>query len=232
MFRILHRIAFGLFFTISWSYIAFAEDQNFLSSTVEDLIVKELPNEQAFVEVTFNSPEKVASIETNIENIKDVRLEALDNKSSNFRINITYNNGKADSLSGNYFPLVEVPVAAKYIKFNDTIQPTDIKTIKIRTDKVKRGYATDTSQVINMKAKRYIASGTMFNINDLLSLPVIKVNDPVNIIYTSGTISLKTVGTALGSGSIGDNIKVKNDSSGAVLLGEIINKNTVKVGGN
>jgi flagella basal body P-ring formation protein FlgA len=61
---------------------------------------------------------------------------------------------------------------------------------------------------------------------------VIKNNDPVNIIYSSGSISLKTVGISMGVGAVGDMIKVKNSSSGAVLLGQIINKNTVQVGGN
>ena len=59
----------------------------------------------------------------------------------------------------------------------------------------------------------------------------IDINDPVNIIYSSGAINLKTVGIALGAGAVGDMIKVKNTSSGAVLLGQIINKNTVQVGG-
>ena len=83
-----------------------------------------------------------------------------------------------------------------------------------------------------MQAKKYIAVGKMFKLNEISSPPVIKNNDPVNIIYSSGAINLKTMGVSMGTGAVGDIIKVKNSSSGAVLLGQIINKNTVQMGGN
>jgi flagella basal body P-ring formation protein FlgA len=82
-----------------------------------------------------------------------------------------------------------------------------------------------------MQARQYIKPGSMFRSSDLVSPAVIKVNDPVNIIFSSGAINLKTVGIAMGNGAVGDMIKVKNESSGAVLLGQIVNKNTVQVGG-
>jgi len=71
----------------------------------------------------------------------------------------------------------------------------------------------------------------MIKISDISNPPVIKNNDPVNIVYSSGVINLKTTGVALGSGAVGDMIKVKNGTSGAVILGQIINKNTIQVSG-
>jgi flagella basal body P-ring formation protein FlgA len=61
---------------------------------------------------------------------------------------------------------------------------------------------------------------------------VIKNADPVNIIYSSGSINLKTSGIALRAGAVGDMIKVKNGTSGIVVLGKIINNNTVQVSGD
>jgi flagellar basal body P-ring formation protein FlgA len=212
--------------------IAIAEETNFLQSALQDLIQKELPNDKASIEVRFNSPDKLASLNSKIEEIKDVKLEKFNPSNPNFIARIIYNNGQGESVSGNFTSFIEVPVAAKFIKQNDQIDSDAIKMVQVRSDKIRKDYATDIAEVINMKARKHIAAGTMFSNNDLIKPPAIKTSDPVNIVYVSGAISLKATGTALGSGSIGDNIKIKNDSSGAVLLGEIINKNTVKVGGN
>ena len=123
------------------------------------------------------------------------------------------------------------PIAARYIKFGDVIQQSDVTTIKVRIDSLNSEYASELNEVVGMQAKTYIAAGEMFKINEVTSPNVIKNNDPVNIIYSSGAINLKTVGIAMGNGAVGDMIKVKNSSSGVVLLGQIVNKNTVKIGG-
>ena len=176
------------------------------------------------IETLFES-----GITKDLSKLRDIHLD--DPKFSSFRVQVNYNDGKIDTISGKYITYIMAPVAARYIKFGDIIQGSDITSKKMRLDTFKKGFATETSEVIGMQAKKYIAVGRMFNLNDILSPPVLKNNDPVNIIYSSGTISLKTVGIALGTGAVGDMVKVKNTSSGAILLGQIINKNTVQVGG-
>lgn len=201
-----------------------------LKTSINDLLVEKILDKKITLEINFNSPSKANAVASKIEKVKDIQLEKFDPKFNSFRTKIIYSDGQQESLSGKYFAYIEIPVAARYVKFGDIIGRDDIGLQKVRADRIKRGYATELSEVIGLKATRQIAPNTMFRLSDLLKPPVIKTNDPVNIIFTSGSISLKTTGTALGSGAIGDTIKVKNDSSGAVLLGEIVNKNTINVG--
>ena len=144
---------------------------------------------------------------------------------------VDYNDGKIDSVSGKYISYIMAPIAGRYIKFGEVIQASDISSKKTRLDTVRKGYATEDAEVIGMQAKKYIAVDKMFKISDVSNPPVLRNNDPVNIIYSSGVIKLRTTGVSLGKGAVGDMIKVKNSSSGAVLLGQIINKNTVQIGG-
>jgi flagella basal body P-ring formation protein FlgA len=67
---------------------------------------------------------------------------------------------------------------------------------------------------------------------DVAPVPVIKSGDPVNVIYVSGEIRLKVSGTSMGNAGVGEMLKVRNEDTGAVLLGKVINKNTIQVGGN
>jgi len=205
--------------------------EDFVDSTIQSLLQEKITDSRVIVEQQYNSKNKILQIKSNKEAIKSIILEKFDPKFSSFRVQVNYIDGKIDSISGKYIPYIMAPVAAKYIKFGDIIQNSDITSKKMRLDTFKKGFATEDSEVIGMQAKKYIAVGTMFNLNDISSPPVLKNNDPVNIIYSSGAISLKTVGIALGTGAVGDMIKVKNTSSGAILLGQIINKNTVQVGG-
>lgn len=207
-------------------------DQSLLEDSITDLIAEKVLDKRVTFELNFNSTDRTESVRDKVDRVREMSLEKFDPKFSSFRVKIIYNDGQIDSLSGRYFSFIEIPVAAKYIKYGDIISRNDIAMQRVRVDQIKRGFATEAGDVLGLKAKKPISPNNMFRMSDLLNPPVIKNNDPVNIIYKSGAISLKTTGTALSSGAVGDTIKVKNDSSGAVLLGEIINKNTVNVGGN
>ncbi|MDA9163457.1 flagellar basal body P-ring formation chaperone FlgA [Rickettsiaceae bacterium] len=206
--------------------------EDFIEDTIHNLLREKITDERIIIEAQYNSKKKLEQIKTNQEKVEAILLEKFDPKYSSFRVNVKYNDGKGDTLSGRYVSYVMAPIAAKYIKFGEVIMAEDLTTKKVNLTSMKRGYATEEAEVVGMQAKKYIAVGNMFKLNELSNPPVIKTNDPVNIIYSSGAISLKTIGVAMGTGAVGDTIKIKNSSSGAILLGQIINNNTVRVGGN
>lgn len=226
------KIALFLLWLLSVVQIAHAEiEVDIIDETIQSLIQKQITDNRVSVEQQYNSNSKMTAIRSKKEDIKAITLEKFDPKFSSFRAQVLYNDNKVDFISGKYISFIMVPVASNYIKIGDTVQKSDIITKKVRLDKMQKGYATEFKEVVGMQAKKYIAAGNMFKINDISMPPVLKNNDPVNIVYSSGAINLKTTGVALGAGAVGDMIKVKNVNSGAVLLGQIINKNTVRVGG-
>ncbi len=220
-----------LFVAIKFVY-AEVDNDGFFDKTVVDLLQERIKDDRITVEPDYTSKGKISSVRMSQDKIKAIKLEKFDAKSSSFVLNISYLDGHSDSLPGKYVSYVEVPVAARYIKFGEIIQSSDLNNLKVKLDTIKNSDINSTLDVVGMQAKRYIAAGSVIKRADVANPPVIKNNDPVNIIYSSGSINLKTSGTALGAGAVGDMIKVKNGTSGIVLLGQIINKNTVQVSGS
>ena len=209
-----------------------ASSGDFIDKTVTQLLKEKIVDERVILEPEYNSKKAIEKIKAQQGKIENITLEHLDTKYSSFRVQINYSDGTTETISGRYVPYVMIPVAARYIKFGEIIQQSDLTTKKIRLDKITKNYLTELEEVVGMQTKKYIPVGKMFKNNEISSPKVIKNGDPVNIVYDSGIINLKTVGTAMDTGAVGDMIKVKNSSSGAVLLGQIINKNTVKIGGD
>jgi len=224
-------LSFLLFLCITLLTLFAIADEDFVGKTINGLLQEKIQDNRIIVEQEYSSKSKFDKIKSAQDKIDSIIVEQFEPKNSSFRVRVNYNDGKAETLSGRYVSYVMAPIAARYIKFGDVIQQSDVTTIKVRIDSLNSEYASELNEVVGMQAKTYIAAGKMFKINEVTSPNVIKNNDPVNIIYSSGAINLKTVGIAMGNGAVGDMIKVKNSSSGVVLLGQIVNKNTVKIGG-
>jgi len=224
-------LSFLLFLCITLLTLFAIADEDFVGKTINGLLQEKIQDNRIIVEQEYSSKSKFDKIKSAQDKIDSIIVEQFEPKNSSFRVRVNYNDGKAETLSGRYLSYVMAPIAARYIKFGDVIQQSDVTTIKVRIDSLNSEYASELNEVVGMQAKTYIAAGKMFKINEVTSPNVIKNNDPVNIIYSSGVINLKTVGIAMGNGAVGDMIKVKNSSSGVVLLGQIVNKNTVKIGG-
>ena len=220
-----------LFLCITLLTLFALADEDFVGKTINGLLQEKIQDNRIIVEQKYSSKSKFDKIKSAQDKIDSIIVEQFEPKNSSFRVRVNYNDGKAETLSGRYLSYVMAPIAARYIKFGDVIQQSDVTTMKVRIDSLNSEYASELNEVVGMQAKTYIAAGKMFKINEVTSPNVIKNNDPVNIIYSSGAINLKTVGIAMGNGAVGDMIKVKNSSSGVVLLGQIVSKNTVKIGG-
>ena len=220
-----------LFLCITLLTLFAIADEDFVGKTINGLLQEKIQYNRIIVEQEYSSKSKFDKIKSAQDKIDSIIVEQFEPKNSSFRVRVNYNDGKAETLSGRYLSYVMAPIAARYIKFGDVIQQSDVTTIKVRIDSLNSEYASELNEVVGMQAKTYIAAGKMFKINEVTTPNVIKNNDPVNIIYSSGVINLKTVGVAMGNGAVGDMIKVKNSSSGVVLLGQIVSKNTVKIGG-
>ena len=224
-------LSFLLFLCITLLTLFALADEDFVGKTINGLLQEKIQDNRIIIEQEYSSKSKFDKIKSAQDKIDSIIVEQFEPKNSSFRVRVNYNDGKAETLSGRYLSYVMAPIAARYIKFGDVIQQSDVTTIKVRIDSLNSEYASELNEVVGMQAKTYIAAGKMFKINEVTSPNVIKNNDPVNIIYSSGAINLKTVGIAMGNGAVGDMIKVKNSSSGVVLLGQIVSKNTVKIGG-
>ena len=212
------------------SSFAFA-DEDFITATIKGLLQEKIQDNRIIIEQEYDSKSKFDKIMQMRDKIDSSVIDQFNALNSSYSAKIILSDKSSETITGKYTSYIMVPVAAKYIKFNDVVQQSDVSALKVRLDNLNKEYATEMQEVVGMQVKQYISAGSMFKISDISRPNVIKNNDPVNIVYTSKSINLKTSGIAMGNGAVGDMVKVKNTTTGTQLLGQIINKNTVQVGG-
>lgn len=212
-----------LIFLSSFSY---AESN--LEGMIKELILEKLPSQITDLELHFDSKSRLFEAESYSE-IKNVQLLHFAPSYSTFKVSVTFSEDHNLDLSGKYSAYVDVPVTSRSIVQGGIISDSDVTTTRTLLSKMKGGYIDSLEQVIGMQARRNLSPGILIRNSDVVKPTLIRQNDTVSIIYTQNNIKLRTVGIAMQPGAMGDNIKVKNESTGIIVHGSVIGKNTVEV---
>lgn len=94
------------------------------------------------------------------------------------------------------------------------------------TNKIRGEIISDISSVIGVKTKRNISQGSIITKRNVC---FVCKGDNVVIIAKSDDFMIKTAGTAMEDGSIGDHISVKNKQSGRIVTAKVNAINTVLI---
>lgn len=198
-------------------------------SSVIELIHEKIGN-QFNLHTKFDSKTKLDKIIASEGAVKSISLTYFSAETRSFKVMTILDNDEQIELFGKFEAFFEVPVATRSIRFNEEISQSDYKIVKVKSLKHEQIQLYDPAQIVGMQAKYNIPAGHIMKISDLKKPPIIKENDPVTLIYNAHDISLKTVGIALSAGAAGEKIRVKNEKTGIVVFGEVVDKNMVKVG--
>lgn len=197
---------------------------------VKDLVEDKIGNQYS-LNLNFDKSKKYEDIIANQDRIKSVSLTMFSVKPKGFKALVIFDEpiSKKVEIYGKFDAYFEVYVATRYIRFGENLVPGDIKIMKAKRLKNGEQAVRNLPDILGMQAKFNIKAGQIIKKADLKNPEVIKENDPVTIMYSNNDITLKTLGIALGSGAVGEKVRVKNDKTGIIVFGEIINKNVVKV---
>jgi flagella basal body P-ring formation protein FlgA len=132
-------------------------------------------------------------------------------------------------IKGTYETFIDVPVLSSPQARGDVVQEDNITTLEISTRDAKRGIITDIADLIGKETKTTIPALKTIRTTQLIEPRIITRNNVVDIIYQTGNIELKTIGTAMSDGSEGEVIDVKNNSSKKVIQAIVIAPNLVRV---
>lgn len=219
------------FITVIILGLSLKASANNLEEMIGDLIIEKLGSQVTEIELKFDSKIKLQEAISYGNQIKTVQLVYFAPNYSTFRVGVTSNQDTSVELSGRYLAYIATPVTIRNIAQGSIITNSDVNTTRTPLSKMKGGYIDSIEQVIGMQARRNISTGVLIRSSDLSKPTLIRQNDAVSIMYNSNNIKLRTVGIALESGAIGDNIKVKNESTGIIVHGTVKGKNLVEVSG-
>ncbi|MDX1924713.1 MAG: flagellar basal body P-ring formation chaperone FlgA [Rickettsiaceae bacterium] len=220
-----YRICVFLFVCVFSPLRGFA---SYFEDTVRNLIIEKIGTQYS-VDLKFEPSTKMQDLNSDLLEIEAISLNFFSVDTRSFRVLVSLKDKNQMEIFGKFDLFFEVLVANKNIKFGRQINPEDVKLIKVKKLKNGEDVIRDPSLIYGMETKTNILTGQIIRLSDIKKAPIIKENDPVTLLYSTGGISIKTLGISLASGSAGEKVRVKNEKTGIVVFGEIVDKNVVKV---
>lgn len=123
----------------------------------------------------------------------------------------------------------KVVVAQNAIARDETITASALALEEKEISPAISGYFTDLAQVSGHIAKRAIGADQILTASMVKSPDIISKGQSVIIEAASGSFAIRTAGTALTNGGMGDTIKVRNTESGRVVEGVVVSDGKIRV---
>jgi flagella basal body P-ring formation protein FlgA len=201
-----------------------------IEDMISNLLIEKLGPSISEVELSFDTKSKALLPNVRGNKIQNIQLTYFAPNYSSFKVTITLENDQLYDLFGRYSAFSEVPVTTKNLRSGWVITEADVIPVKTPFSRLKGGYVTSIGDIVGMQLKRSLSTGVLIKHQDVIKPQVISKGDNVSIVYSKSNIKLRTKGVAMQSGALGDNIKIKNESTGTVVHGTVRTKNLVEVG--
>lgn len=122
---------------------------------------------------------------------------------------------------------VGVPVLDHAVRKGDLIAASDLK-METRPPATARG-ALPIEAVAGMEAARNLAAGAVVRQNDVSAPQIVRRGEPVMVRVGSAPLAITTAGRALGSGAMGDMVRVVINATNRTLDGQIDAHGSVRI---
>ncbi len=97
--------------------------------------------------------------------------------------------------------------------------------------RLKHGYYTSLEELELIQSSRPIGAGDIITHRHAEPVPVVHRGDQIVMLVRSANMTLQTTGEAMQDGGVGEHIRVRNDQSGKVVRGEILEPGLVQIQG-
>jgi flagella basal body P-ring formation protein FlgA len=131
--------------------------------------------------------------------------------------------------SADIIALVDVAVATKLIKIDQTIEADDVAIARTPMTAAPRQYAMNLDEVIGKRAVRPIAPHVPINVATLAQPYQVRKGDRVTIEAKRGRLQIQTIGIMKAVGQVGQTVTVTNQDSGKDLRAKVIGPGLVRV---
>lgn len=122
-----------------------------------------------------------------------------------------------------------VVVSNAPIERNEAVTPAALSVVEREIKPTLTGFFTDPAQVKGRLAKRPIPADQILTASMLKSPDVVGKGQTVIIEAASGSFAVRSAGTALTNGGLGDTIKVRNEQSGRIVEGVVVSEGKIRV---
>jgi flagella basal body P-ring formation protein FlgA len=122
----------------------------------------------------------------------------------------------------------KIPVAQGNIARGEVISQAHIGFQLANVSSIRQTFLSDPQEIIGKEAKRNISQGEPFKTALLDAPTAVKRGELVTLESQAGSIKVSSVGTAMADGRVGQQIRVRNNSSERIISGVVISQGVVQ----
>jgi flagella basal body P-ring formation protein FlgA len=124
-----------------------------------------------------------------------------------------------------------MPVASRPLVKGATITADDVQLMKVNGTSVGRDAIEHLGDIVGRNLIKDIGQGEMFKASVVVVPAVITAGSRVVVVFRQNRLEVTASGIALENGGMGQDIRVRNDSSKKVIVGKVSDPGLVTVGG-
>ena len=162
-------------------------------------------------------------------------ITRLDHDSTNGGFAATLAIGDADMatvsvrLSGKVHETTAIMVLIRRLQPGEVVRKTDLRTQRIRTTNLRMEVAQSPEDVVGLTPRYPVIGGQPMRLADFTRAPAVRKGENAQMVLTGGGLSLIGQAVAQEAGAPGEQVRVMNPSSRAVLEGTVIGPGQVRV---
>ena len=132
-------------------------------------------------------------------------------------------------ITGRAYPVSDVPVLVRDMLPGDVVRQSDIDWVRLPANRVGQNVITSIDQLLGMSPRHPARAGEPMRVSDMTPPVVVEKGAQVDMMLSSGALTLIARGRSLESGSVGDIVNVLNIRSNRTIQGVIEGPNTVRI---
>jgi flagella basal body P-ring formation protein FlgA len=132
-------------------------------------------------------------------------------------------------ISGRAEEMAQAPVAATRLLPETVLRADDVQMARVRVGQVHAEIARSAEQIIGMELRRPVPAGQPLRLVDLTRPALVQRGSTVQMQLSTAGLSVTGQAVAIDGGAEGDQIRVQNMNSRALLMAEVIGPGQVRV---
>lgn len=122
-----------------------------------------------------------------------------------------------------------VPIVNRTIERGELIATDDISVVRMNMSSQPADLADNDRTVVGKRTKARINAGAPVRLSQIDVPPAVAKGEKAVMIYEAGGLKVTAVGIALEDGITGEDMNLKNETSGKIVRAKVIGQSTVKV---
>ncbi|MDX5367314.1 MAG: flagellar basal body P-ring formation chaperone FlgA [Alphaproteobacteria bacterium] len=132
-------------------------------------------------------------------------------------------------VTGRAYPVSDVPVLNRDMRPGDVVRHGDIDWVRVPSNRIGQNVITSLDQLLGMSPRYQARAGEPLRLADMVPPVVVEKGAQVDMLLTSGALTLIARGRALENGAVGDVISVLNTRSNRTLRGVVDGPNSIRI---